>query len=92
MNRNRDQIAARVRLIVAGHMGRPAICVKDSDRLFEDIGIDWFDLQELILFISEAFGVDVAQVETGSVRRVSDLVEIALQPSKRSAAGKESAR
>lgn len=91
MSLQRDQIAARVRLIVAGHMGRPAICIKYSDRLFEDVGIDWFDLQELIIFVSEVFGVRVADIVPEHICTISDLVDMT-QQSRRVKTGKNGER
>lgn len=72
-----SSIADHVRTIVAGHMGKPSVLVTVDLRLGDDLGLDWFDLEEIVVFLSEAYEANPEFPYPTDLDTVNDLVRLA---------------
>ena len=58
---NREEVAAGVCAIIARKTGLQSARLTDEVRLFEDLGVDGDDAEELLLAISEAYPIDFSR-------------------------------
>jgi acyl carrier protein len=75
----RDEIAARVRQLIAEHTGRVLQEVVDTARLADDLGCDSLDKLELVLIVEDQFGVDIDDDRTSRMVTVGDAVQVVLE-------------
>ena len=68
-------IAAKVVLIISGHLGiDPAVVVPEA-LLVDDLGADSLDTVELVIAFEEAFTIQVPEADVQRIRTVSDAIE-----------------
>jgi len=77
--RRRDQQALVVICgILSSRFGVPAREVHFDSRFVEDLGIDAFDLPDLILALEEAFEIDISVALAARILTVTDAIRCAL--------------
>nr|WP_051521138.1 acyl carrier protein [Rubellimicrobium mesophilum] len=74
--RAQDDIAGRVRQIVAEHFRIAETQVTDEASLKRDLGADELDLVELVMAFDAAFGTRIPDAEIDGMRTVGDAVRI----------------
>lgn len=70
----KQSLLDRLRLIIAGHVGRPRIAISDEALLEEELGLDWFDIEELTLFAAYTIGKENLATPPLTTRTVGDLL------------------
>ncbi|MBK7824244.1 acyl carrier protein [Nannocystis sp.] len=70
----REEIAERVRGIVAVQLDVKLSELRDDASLMADLGADSFGLVELCLAIEEAFDLEIPDAQTEQLRTVGDAI------------------
>ena len=73
--RDRAEVLAEVKQIVAERAGRSAEGIKETDSLEQDLGLDSLDQVEIVMEVEEAFDLNVPDEVANKARRVGDIVE-----------------
>jgi acyl carrier protein len=71
-----NEVADRVRKVIADHLGVEAETVVDTADLRSDLGADSLDIVELIMRCEEEFGVEIPDDDMDEAWTVADLVKI----------------
>jgi len=71
---NAEQVAQRVREIIAERLNRKAEDMKDDVRIEEDLGADSLDKGEIIMTLEEEFGMDIDD-EANDIKTVGDAIK-----------------
>ena len=71
---NHDEIAQKVKDILAKKLNLDAATITGESRLAEDLGVDSFGAVELRFEIEEAFDLKISDSDIGNVRKVDDIV------------------
>jgi acyl carrier protein len=69
-----DEVALKVRNLVAEHLGVDAKRVSDEAQFMNDLGADWLDRLELAIAIEEDFNIEFADDDIERLVAVGDLV------------------
>jgi acyl carrier protein len=69
-----SDVAAKVRNIVAQHLGVDAKRVSDEARFHKDLGVDWLDRLELVMVVEDQFGVEIQDDVVDRIDAVGDLI------------------
>jgi acyl carrier protein len=69
-------IAARVRKLVAEHLGHEESIVTNDASLVEKLGADSLDLIELAMAAEEEFGFAVGDEQLGEQETVKDIIDL----------------
>ena len=68
-------IAAKVVLIISGHLGiHPAVAIPEAS-LVDDLGADSLDTVELVIAFEEVFGLDIPDTDVTRIKTVQDAVD-----------------
>jgi acyl carrier protein len=68
-------VAAKVVLIISGHLGiNPDVAVPEAS-LVDDLGADSLDTVELVIAFEEAFGLDITDDDLARIKTVQDAIE-----------------
>ena len=70
-----SDIEAKVKKIVASHLGGEEGKITLESSFVDDLGADSLDLVELMMEIEAAFGCDIPDEEAGKILTVSDAVQ-----------------
>ncbi len=70
-----SDIAARVKKIVAEHLGVEEAKVVDSASFIDDLGADSLDTVELTMSFEEEFGVEIPDDAAETIQTVGDAVK-----------------
>lgn len=71
-----NDVADRVRKVIADHLGVEAETVVDTADLRNDFDADSLDIVELIMAAEEEFGVEIPDDDMDEAWTVADLVKI----------------
>ena len=69
-----DDLAARIKSLVAEHLGVDIHRVSENARLLKDLGADWLDRLELVIVIEDIFGVEFPDDTVNQIEVVGDLI------------------
>jgi acyl carrier protein len=69
-----EEIAQKVRDVLAKKLSREPADLRDETRLAEDLGLDSFAGVEIMFEIEEAFELKIADSDIQNVRTVGDIV------------------
>ena len=69
-----EDVAAKVRNLIAEHLGVEAKRVSDDARFLKDLGADWLDRLELVIVIEDRFGIEIADDAVDRMQAVGDLI------------------
>lgn len=67
---SRDEIAARLRPLLADSLAVPADSIALHSRLIDDLGADSLDFVDLIFAIEKAFGARIREADLGVLTRL----------------------
>jgi len=68
-------IAAKVVMIISGHLGIDPTSVVSAASLTDDLGADSLDTVELVMAFEEAFGFEIPEADVERIRTVKDAIE-----------------
>ena len=72
-----DNLAVKVRRVIAGHFRVDVDRLTDEARLYDDLGADWLDRLELIIVIEDqVVGFGLADVVVDQIDTVGDLMRL----------------
>jgi acyl carrier protein len=72
-----DNLAVKVRSVIAGHFRVDVDRLTDEARLYDDLGADWLDRLELIIAIEDQVaGFGLADVVVDQIDTVGDLMRL----------------
>jgi acyl carrier protein len=72
-----DNLAVKVRSVIAGHFRVDVDRLTDEARLYDDLGADWLDRLELIIVIEDqVVGFGLADVVVDQIDTVGDLMRL----------------
>jgi len=71
---HKDDVAARMKKIVAEHLAVDPAKVTDSARFIQDLGADSLDMVELTMAFEEAFDIEITDEQAEKVKTVGDAV------------------
>jgi acyl carrier protein len=73
----RDNLAVKVREIVAGHFRVDPQRLTDESRLHDDLGADWLDRLELMIAVEDQLaGTEIADVVADQIETIGDLTRV----------------
>jgi acyl carrier protein len=67
--------AAKVMMIVSGHLGIEANAVVPHALLVDDLGADSLDTVELVLAFEEAFSITIPEADVERIKTVKDAID-----------------
>jgi acyl carrier protein len=67
-------VAAKVVMIISGHLGIDPATVVPEAWLIDDLGADSLDTVELVIAFEEAFGIEVPEADVERIRTVQDAI------------------
>jgi len=68
-------VAAKVVLIISGHLGIDPDVVVPEASLDDDLGADSLDTVELVIAFEETFGIDIPDADVAQTKTVQDMIE-----------------
>jgi acyl carrier protein len=68
-------IAAKVAMIISGHLGIEPTSVVSAASLTDDLGADSLDTVELVIAFEEVFCIAIPEADVGRIRTVKDAIE-----------------
>ncbi len=71
--------AARVKKIIAEHLGLVEDSLKDDAHILDDLGADSLDTVELVMALEEEFGIDIPDEKMDAVGTVGQAIAIVQQ-------------
>jgi acyl carrier protein len=70
-----DNLAVKVREIIAGHLGVDPDHLTDEAHLCDDLGADWLDRLELMIAIEDqVIGIEIDDVVVDEIDTIGDLM------------------
>ncbi|MDR2781545.1 MAG: acyl carrier protein [Holosporaceae bacterium] len=69
-----ENIADKVRSIIAEKLGVDASKVVDEARFIDDLGADSLDTVELVMALEEQFGIEITDDEGQDIQSVKDAI------------------
>jgi len=70
-----NDISAKVKKIVADHLGVDEEKVKDEASFIDDLGADSLVTVELVMAVEEEFGSEISDSEAEKIRTVGDAIK-----------------
>ena len=67
-------ISAKVREVIADHLGLSVDTVRTESSLAKDLGADSLDLMELLMAVEEEFRIEISEDEAERLKTVADVV------------------
>jgi acyl carrier protein len=70
-----DDVAAKVVMIISGHLGIDPASTVPAASLTDDLGADSLDTVELVIAFEEVFGIEIPDTDVRRIRTVKDAIE-----------------
>ncbi len=77
-----DKLFAKVRKLIADHLGIDEEQINMDSSFKDDLNADSLDLVEMIMGLEEMFDIEIAEDEAESIKTVGDAVEYIRKHSK----------
>ncbi len=68
-------VAAKVVMIISGHLGIDPASTVPAASLTDDLGADSLDTVELVISFEEVFGIEIPDIDVRQIRTVKDAIE-----------------
>ena len=70
-----DNVSAKVKKIVADHLGIEEAKVKPEAKFIDDLGADSLDTVELVMAFEEKFGIEIPDDAAETIQTVKDAID-----------------
>ncbi len=74
MSKNNAEILAKVKEMVASHLGKAEDEITPDSSFIEDLGADSLDLVELIMSMEDEFGLEISDEDAENIITVQDAI------------------
>jgi acyl carrier protein len=68
-----NDVANRVRQIIAGHLGVDETAIESETQFSSDLGADSLDIAELMIAFEDAFDVEIQKTDAQEIRTMQDV-------------------
>ena len=69
-----ENVADKIKTIIADKMGIELAKVVDEARFIDDLGADSLDTVELVMALEEEFGIEISNEEGAAIQSVKDAI------------------
>ena len=74
MSKDNAEVLAKVKEMIASHLGKPEEEITPDSSFIEDLGADSLDLVELIMSMEDEFGLEISDEDAENIITVQDAI------------------